>query len=160
MHRPRRRGRVDSSPMHSSTPFVPRVALGAVATPASCDRGGVRRMPHISGRLWAPPSSVLTEREVEEEGDTRRAHLGPNIPRSRSESSIPRVPSRHERGGPSNRCGAPRGSSSRPPALLTCPIGCGHHIAERSDLQRAPSPRSRRGWRSGRGWRSVGGSQA
>ena len=57
--------------------------------------------------------------------------------------------------GPCSRWEAHRGSSSRPPVLWRCPIGCGHHFAERSDLQwRTPSPCSRRGRRN------VGGSRA
>ena len=68
--------------------------------------------------FMVPPSSVLPDREVEEEGNTHRAHIGPNIPRSRGESPIQRVSSRHERGGPCSRWEAHRGSSSRPPALF------------------------------------------
>ena len=47
-----------------ATPLLPRVAPGTVATPASCDRGGVRRLSCLSGRLWVPPSSVLPDRRL------------------------------------------------------------------------------------------------
>ena len=136
---------------NTATTLVPRVALGTVATPTSCDRGAVRRLSCFSGRQWAPPSGVLLDREVGEE-DTHGAHLGPDVPRSRSEGRTQRDPSGHERGGPCGRWETCRGFGSRPPGR--CPIACGHHIAELSDLAKPPTPGSRRG-RS-----SVDGSQA
>ena len=96
----RSRIRTNSKGVHSLTPLIPRVAPGAVATPASCDKGGVRRLSCLSGRVWVPPSRVLPDSEVEEEGNTHRAHHGPNLPRSWCLGEVHRVPSRHERGVP------------------------------------------------------------
>ena len=131
------RPRTNSKGVHTATTLVPRVALATVATPASCDRGAVRRRSCFSRCQWAPPSGVLLDREVGEEGDTHGAH--PDVPRSRGEGRIQRVPSRHERGGPCSRWETHRGSGSRHPGR--CPIGCGHHIAERYDLGK-PHPQA------------------